>query len=147
MTTAMKRIATALIVLLACASLHAEERLITFGELPTAAKKFVLTYFKDVPIKEVFIERRASLTQYEVDLKSGVDLQFDRTGLCTEINCKKSAVPDAVVPQKILAAVKKNFPKNYIVKYEHNGRMYELELDDSTVLTFSNTGRLIDVDK
>ncbi len=143
----MKRFASLFIALLAFIALHAEELPITFGELPQNAKIFVLTYFKDIPLKEVHMERRASLTQYEVKLKGGIDLQFDRTGLCTEVTCDNGAVPDAVIPQKILTTTKKHFPKNYISKYENNGRMYEIELDNGTTLTFSKTFRLVDIEE
>ena len=143
----MKRFASLLIALLGFMVLHAEEQPITFGELPKNAKIFVFTYFKNVPFEEVYIERRASLTQYEVRLKGGIDLQFDRMGLCTEVTCKYGAVPDEVMPQKILLTTKKHFPQNYVRKYENNGRMYELQLDNGTVLTFSKTLRLVYFDE
>ena len=143
----MKRLFSILIALFAVVALHAEKQLITFGELPQNAKIFVFTYFKDIPFKEVCIERRASLTQYEVKLEGGIGLQFDRTGLCTEVTCKEGEVPDVVVPKKITVTVKKHFPKNYIRKYENNGRMYEIELDNGIVLTFSKTMRLVDVEE
>ena len=146
-STIMKRFASLLIALLGFMVLHAEEQPITFGELPKNAKIFVFTYFKNVPFEEVYIERRASLTQYEVRLKGGIDLQFDRMGLCTEVTCKYGAVPDEVMPQKILLTTKKHFPQNYVRKYENNGRMYELQLDNGTVLTFSKTLRLVDIDE
>lgn len=142
----MKRIATLLVALFAFVALHAEEQPITFGELPKNAKIFVLTYFKDIPFKEVYIERRASLTQYEVKLKGGIDLQFDRTGLCTEVTCKNGEVPDIVVPRKISAFMQEHFPNNYICKFENNGRIYEIELDNGTILSFSRTYRLIDIE-
>lgn len=142
----MKRIATLLAALLAITSLHAEEQPITFGELPKNAKIFVLTYFKDIKFKEVYIERRASLTQYEVKLEGGIDLQFDRMGLCTEITCKNGEIPDIVIPKRILTTIQKNFPDSYIRKYENNGRMYEIVLDDGTQLTFSRTLRLVDIE-
>lgn len=143
----MKRIAFILAFFFAAIVSHAEESFITFGELPKNAKIFILSHFKETPIKQIQIERRASLTQYEVELEGDIDLQFDRTGLCTEINCKNSAVPEAIIPVKILDTVKQHFPKSYIQKYEHNGRMYEIELNSSIVLTFSNTFRLVDIDK
>jgi len=143
----MKRFASLFIALLGFIDLHAEELPITFGELPQNAKIFVLTYFKNIPLKEVYMERRASLTQYEVKLKGGIDLQFDRTGLCTEVTCDNGSVPDAVMPKRILTTTKKHFPKNYISKYENNGRMYEIELDNGTTLTFSKTFRLVDIEE
>ena len=130
----MKRITTLLIALCTITALHAEKQVITFGELPKNAKIFVLTYFKDMKFREVCIERRASLTQYEVKLEGGIDLQFDRMGLCTEVTCKNGEVPDIVIPN------------NYIRKYEDNGRMYEIVLDDDIRLTFSRTLRLVDIE-
>lgn len=143
----MKRIASFLIALCAATILHAEEQPITFGELPKNAKIFVLTYFEGIKFKEVYIERRASLTQYEVKLEGGIDLQFDRMGLCTEITCKNGEVPDIVIPKKILSTIRKNFPDSYIRKYESNGRMYEIELDNGICLTFSRTLRLVDIEE
>lgn len=142
----MKRLASFLIALFVITILHAEKLPITFGELPQNAKIFVLTYFKDIKFKEVCIERRASLTQYEVKLQGGIDLQFDRTGLCTEVTCKNGEVPDIVIPKRILATAKKYFPDSYIQKYENNGRMYEIQLDNGTKLSFSKTMRLIDIE-
>lgn len=142
----MKRLVSFFIALFAVLALHAEKQPITFGELPQNAKIFVLTYFKDIKFKEVCIERRASLTQYEVKLQGGIDLQFDRTGLCTEVTCKNGEVPDIVIPKRILATAKKYFPENYIQKYENNGRIYEIQLDNGTKLSFSKTLRLIDIE-
>lgn len=142
----MKKLITLLSLLLLTVSLSADERHITFGELPKNAKIFVLTYFKDIPFKEVVIERRASLAQYEVVLENGLKLQFDRVGLCTEIDAKRGFVPDEVMPKKIVSTVTKYFPDNRIKKFENNGRMYEIKLEDGTTLTFNTTLRLVDVD-
>ena len=143
----MKRIVSILAVFIACVALHAEERPITFGELPKEAKIFVLTYFKNAPITQVCMERRASLTQYEVTLQNGLKMQFDRTGVCTELSNKKDRVPDIVIPKKILNIVKANFPDSYIQKLEHNDRMYEVDLSNNITLTFNNSFRLVDVEK
>lgn len=143
----MRRIATLLAAMLLTINVSADDRHITFGELPKNAKVFVLTYFKDTPIKEVVIERRASLAQYELELGNGFKLQFDRMGFCTEISTKHGAVPAEVMPKKIVDAVKKHFPQHHVKKFENNGRMYEVELDNDVVLTFSKTFRLVDVDE
>ena len=142
----MKRLASLFIALCAVVALHAEKQDITFGELPKNAKIFVFTYFKDIPFERVYIERRASLTQYEVWLKGGIELQFDRVGMCTEIDSRYSAIPDEVLPKKIVQTVKKHFPHNFISKYENNGRMYDIKLDNGVSLTFSRSLRLVDIE-
>ena len=143
----MKRLALFFAALCTTVVLHAEKQPITFGELPQNAKVFVFTYFKGIPFGEVSIERRASLTQYEMELEGGIELQFDRVGLCTEVNCKQGAVPNEVMPKKIVQAVKKLYPTQHISKYENNGRMYEVKLNNGTVLTFSRTQRLVDIEE
>ena len=143
----MKKLITLIAALLLTIGVRADDHQITFGELPKNAKIFVLTYFKDVPFKEVVIERRASLAQYEVKLENGLKLQFDRMGFCTEIEAKRGSVPAEVMPKKIVATVAKHFPDCLVKKYENNGRMYEVILDTGVVLTFNTTLRLVDVDE
>ena len=124
----------------------ADEQAISFDELPKAAKVFITTYFKDVKIQGIYRERRASLTQYEIDMAHGIDLQFDRTGVCTEVNCKKTVVPNEIIPLKIREQLAKDFKGYKVIGYENNGRLYELKLDNGWDLTFNRSARLIDVD-
>ena len=124
-----------------------EDTVITFDQLPDAACDFLQKHFSGITIKEIVCERRASLAQYEVELKGGIDVQFDRNGICTEINCKKSAVPDAAMPTEIVQQINERFPGHFVMKYEHDSRIYDIELDDGTELTFNRSLRLIDVDR
>ena len=125
-----------------------QDKAITLDALPTPAQEFIKKHYSDVKIKEITIEKRASLMQYNVDLKGGIDLQFDRNGVCTEIECKKpgSSVPDEVVPSPVLQQIRKLYPDKSIVKYEHNQRLFEIDLDDGTEMTFNRAMRLIDID-
>jgi hypothetical protein len=43
--------------------------------------------------------------------------------------------------------VKANFPKCRIQKFEHNERMYEVDLDNDITLTFNSSFRVVDIDK
>lgn len=111
------------------------------------AQNFLSRNFEGIAVKEVVCEHRASLSQYEVALKGGIDLQFDRNGICTEVRCKKSAVPDAVMPDEIVRQIKQQFPDKFVMKYEHDSRIYDIDLNDGTELTFNRALRLIDVDR
>ena len=111
------------------------------------AQNFMQRHFNGVEIKEIICEHRASLSQFEVSLKGGITLQFDRNGICTEVRCKKSAVPDAVMPDEIVRQIKAQFPGQFVMKYEHDSRIYDIELNDGTELTFNRAMRLIDVDR
>ena len=125
-----------------------QDKSVPLTALPTPAQEFIKKHYSDVKIKDITIEKRASLMQYNVDLKGGIDLQFDRNGICTEIECKKpgSVVPDEVIPANILQQVRQLYPDKDIVKYEHNRRLFEIDLADGTELTFNRAMRLIDID-
>lgn len=125
-----------------------QDKSVPLTALPAPAQEFIKKHYSDVKIKDITIEKRASLMQYNVDLKGGIDLQFDRNGVCTEIECKKpgSVVPDEVIPANILQQVRQLYPDKDIVKYEHNRRLFEIDLADGTELTFNRAMRLIDID-
>ena len=125
-----------------------QDKAVTFTALPVSAQEFLQKHYPDVKIKDITIEKRASLMQYNVDLKGGIDIQFDRNGVCTEIECKKpgSVVPDEIIPPGVLSQIRSLYPDKGIVKYEHNQRLFEIDLADGTELTFNRSMRLIDID-
>ena len=143
-------VASALCLLTSCNTVvnHDQETPISFDQLPTAAQQFINQHYEGVKVKEIIREQHASLMQYEVDLKGGIDLQFDRHGYCTEVNCKNGdTVPDDVIPESILSQIRQRFPARSIVKFEHDSRLYDIDLDDGTELSFNNAMRLIDIDR
>lgn len=115
--------------------------------LPENAQSFIQQHFSEFEIKEAVCEKRTNIVQYEVDLKGGVDLQFDRNGICTEVNCKKSAVPEAIIPNEIIQIIHQRFPGRFIIKYEHDNRLFDIDLNDGTELAFNRSFRLIDIDQ
>ena len=64
----MKRFIYTVLALMLAMPAFAEDIEITFDKLPEKAQKVVLKAFPDNKIKKVEMERRASLTQYEVKL-------------------------------------------------------------------------------
>ena len=70
--------------------MFAEERPIKVEQLPSKVVTFINNYFEGTTITLAQVENRASLTQYEVKLSDGTDLQFNKSGIWTEIKCKKT---------------------------------------------------------
>jgi len=120
---------------------------ITTDKLPSKSQKIIETCFEGKEIESCVIERRASLTQYEVEFKNGDKLQFAKNGNCTEVKCKKHAVPDALVPSRIREYVGNYYAGNEIRSIEHDGKLYEVILDDKAELTFNSSFRLISIEK
>ena len=116
-------------------------------QLPEKSQQIIAKAFPDAKIKKANIEKRASLMQYEVKISGGVKLQFSKDGSLTECECTKGTVPDMLIPSKIRSFIAKEFPQNSVVRIEHDSKIYEIDLDDGTELSFNSAYRLIDIDR
>jgi hypothetical protein len=142
----MRKFLCTLLALMMVLPMAAEDSEIAFDKLPEKAQKVVQKAFPDTRIKKVEMERRASLIQYEVKLAGGIKLQFNKDGKFTECECTKSAVPDMLVPEKIRAYVGSEFPGRKVMRIEHDGKLFDILLDNGYELTFNSSYRLIDID-
>ena len=84
--------------------------------------------------------------KYDVIFTNGEKIEFDSKGQWTDIECKQSQVPAALVPAAIAAFVKKNYPQAAILKIERDRKTYEVELSNRLELKFDKSFRLIDID-
>lgn len=142
----MRKILYTLLALMLAVPVAAEDVEIQFDQLPEKAQKVVQKAFPDTRIKKVEMERRASLIQYEVKLAGGIKLQFNKDGKFTECECTKSAVPDMLVPQKIRSYLGDEFPDRKVMRIEHEGKLFDIMLDNGYELTFNSSYRLVDID-
>ena len=126
----------------------AEDVEITFDKLPEKAQKAVKMAFPDTKIKKVDMERRASLIQYEVKLAGGYKMQFSKEGTFTECECTdEGGVPSVLIPSKIREVLDQEFKDWKVKRLEHDGKLFELLLDNGYELSFNSSYRLIDIDK
>lgn len=139
---------TFLIIALALFSIvaKAQDKLISFGDLPRLAQDFVTTYYSADLVSYIMVDKEFLSTSYEVKLKNGVEIDFDSKGNWTEVDAKKKAVPHQLVNPKILAHVKKRFPNNEIVQLKLDGKKVKLELTNGLDLVFSKSGEFVRVE-
>lgn len=123
-------------------ALSAEGKLIPFDSLPGEAIKFVKDYFPTLKVLQV----KAEYDEYDVKLTDSVNLEFDRDGNWKEIKCRRSSVPDAVVPVLILSYIKGNYPNIPIIQIERSKWGYELELAGDLELEFDRNCNFVRVD-
>lgn len=142
----MRRILLPILAILLCVPVMAEDIEIKPEQLPQKAQQIIAKAFPDAKIKKANIEKRASLVQYEVKISGGIKLQFHKDGRLTECECTKGAVPDMLIPSKIRTFMAAEYPANKIIRIEHDSKIYELDLDDGTELSFNSSYRLIDID-
>jgi len=79
-------------------------------ELPLNARNFINQYFSKPQISYIKIDSEFLSKKYEVTLTDRTEIDFDKKGNWTEVDCKKGAVPAALIPVSIKDYVKKNFP-------------------------------------
>lgn len=134
------------ILLMGPTALADNEKPITVDNLPTVARQLISKNFSGKKVALAKMESGILDKNYDVIFTNGDKLEFDKKGAWTEINCKRSAVPSALVPSAIKNYVKQNYSSNKIVKIERDGRKYEVELSNGMEITFNNKFQVIDID-
>ena len=119
---------------------------INVNELPAKAQTLLSKHFKGQNVMLATIESGVVSRSYDVVLRNGTKLEFDKKGNLTEIDCKQGFVPSQLIPQPIKNYLKKNYRGEAVRKIELNKKEYEVELTNGIDLTFNKHFQLIDID-
>lgn len=119
---------------------------INVKELPAKAQTLLSKHFKDQKVMLATIESGVLSRSYDVVLRNGTKLEFDKKGNLTEIDCKQGIVPSQLIPQPIKNYLKENYKGAAVRKIELNKKEYEVELTNGIDLTFNRHFQLIDID-
>ena len=95
-----------------------DDKPIQVNQLPQTAQTFIKTHFPDNKVAMAKMETDWFDKSYDVIFTNGDKLEFDKKGIWTEVNCKYSAVPVAVVPDAIKKYVATNYPDAKMLKIE-----------------------------
>lgn len=115
-------------------------------ELPAKAQTLLSKHFKGQKVMLATIESGVVSRSYDVVLRNGTKLEFDKKGNLTEIDCKQGIVPSQLIPQPIKNYLKENYRGEAVRKIELNKKEYEVELTNGIDLTFNKHFQLIDID-
>ncbi len=143
MKKTMAVLAAVLTCLTSCAS---KTQLGTFAELPKNAQNFIVTYFNETDIAFVKVEKDGLHNDYDVQLNSGVEMEFNHKGELKEIDCRLQPVPEGIVPAVIVGYVESHFTNAFIVKYKIERRGQKVELNNSLELEFDKNGNFLRLD-
>ena len=119
---------------------------INVNELPAKAQTLLSKHFKGQNVMLATIESGVVSRSYDVVLRNGTKLEFDKKGNLTEIDCKQGIVPSQLIPQPIKNYLKENYRGETVRKIELNKKEYEVELTNRIDLTFNKHFQLIDID-
>lgn len=119
---------------------------INVNELPAKAQTLLSKHFKGQKVMLATMESGVVSRSYDVVLRNGTKLEFDKKGNLTEIDCKQGIVPSQLIPQPIKNYLKENYRGEAVRKIELNKKEYEVELTNGIDLTFNKHFQLIDID-
>lgn len=144
----MKKLAILLVCVFAVSTVAMadNDKPIQIGQLPTAAQTFITKHFKGNKVALAKQETELFDKSYDVIFTNGEKIEFDRSGEWTEVSCKISGVPAAIIPQAIKTYVESNYPDAKVMKIERNRHEIEVQLSNRWEITFDNQMRVIDID-
>ena len=114
-------------------------------DLSAEARAYVNTHFNGAAIAQVIKDKEGLSHEYEVILNNGVKLEFNTKGEVESIKSLKQ-LPDSVIPVKVLAYVKANYPAEFITEWELDLNDQEVQLSTGMELKFSKTGDFLRID-
>ena len=149
MKTILKLLLIAVALLLpsvASADTTGSEKAISPSQLPAKARQTIAAHFPNRKIALAKMETELFSRSYSVILTHGEKIEFDGRGAWTEIKCKRSAVPAALVPQPIARYVRENYPDARIIEIEKDDDEIEVTLSNHLEVTFNKDFEVTDID-
>ena len=148
----MKRIIITSVMALVClvtfqVSAYADnDKPVNVTQLPVAAQQMIKKHFAKKTVALAKQETGLFEKSYDVVFNNGEKIEFDRNGNWTEIDCKMSSVPAALVPAKISQYVKATYPGTKILQIEKDDNRYEVKLSNRLEVTFNKHFQVVDID-
>lgn len=139
-------VAFTLFVALSNVKADERDRLITKEQLPAAAQSLLTTHFSNLKISLVKEDREFISRNYEVIFTDGTKVEFTRNGEWKELDCRKDAVPAALIPAEIKNFVTERYPDAKILQIDRDNNDYEIKLSNKLELTFDKKFNIIDID-
>lgn len=102
-------------------------------DLPATAQTFLKKNFSTLTVNQVTVESKFIGKKYEVKLAGGGEVEFDKNGNWTKIDCQRNAVPESAVPGKILQYVQQNYPDYFISTIDREDGGYDVEIRDKNL--------------
>lgn len=114
--------------------------------LPETAKDLITQNFKS-PVNHIRIGREfGRIREYDVVLKDGSEIYFDKKGEWKEIEVGEStSVPSAIVPNPISTYVKTNHNVR-VVGIEKTNSGFDVELSNGKEIKFTEKGKFVRYD-
>lgn len=142
----MKKIlAFAAIVVASVQIAKADDRPVTFAQLPAPAQAFITANYPSEKISYATVDDDFVRPDYSVMLANGVRLQFDHSGALESIE-SRAGISEDLIPVQIRDYVKMHYPDAVFVGYEVGRKSYEVKLSNRLELRFNKSFNLVEID-
>lgn len=142
----MKKFFLMAVMALASIGVVSAKDIVSYGDssLPANAKSVLSTHFKS-KVNHVKIDKNmvGKVTDYDVVLQNGTEVEFDGDGNLVEVDAGNNSVPASLILNPIKDYVKKNYKNKKIVQLEIKKSTYEIELADGLTLVFDRAGKFL----
>ena len=142
----MKKIfAIAAIALASLQIISADDRPVTFNQLPAAAQAFINTNYAGEKFSYATVDDALILPDYNVMLANGVKIQFEHNGALEKIE-SRAGIPSDLVPVQIRDYVQLHYPDAIFTGYEIGRKSYEVKLSNRLEIKFNRNFHVIEID-
>lgn len=121
------------------------QKVLAENDIPSAITTYVNTHFPSAKILQAVKDKEGLSKSYDVILEGNITLEFNKKHEVTSIE-SRSALPDSVIPEKILTYVKANYPASSILQWELDDNRQKVELDNKLELEFNKAGDFLRID-
>lgn len=124
----------------------ADDKPIAFEQTPVAAQQFIKTYFPKAKVLYAKVDQDVFDRTYDVMMADGSQVEFNKSGEWTEVDCLNVPVPAAIVPQQIKTWVAAQYEGQQIVSISRDKRGYDVKLSNRFEVEFDLNFQVIDMD-
>mgnify|MGYP001549012660 FL=1 len=144
----MKKISLILVAisLFVFSNANAQKKYLAVSETPGQIISYINAHFPKSENISVKKDKEVLKTEYKVKLNTMVELEFDGNFSIKKIE-SKSALPQSVVPEKIVAYIHKNYPNNKILEWKKEKKGQKIELDNDIDVVFDLNGKFLGIDR
>lgn len=127
--------------------MHAsDDVVISVSDLPQTAQTTINKHFSGKKIAVAKKDKDLFDIDYEVIFTDADKIEFDSKGNWTDIECKNSSVPAALVPAEITSYVATNYPNAKIIELEKERKKYDVKLNNGFELEFNTKFEVIKIE-
>ncbi|MFV0505981.1 MAG: PepSY-like domain-containing protein [Bacteroidales bacterium] len=120
---------------------------LTDANIPEEIKTFAQLHFPNNPIIQVVKEVDDFEVTFDVTLKEGLFLEFNRKKEIIEIDTRNGSVPNSAISPKITEYVKTNYPDMQIIQWEMDDRRQKVKISNKMELEFTRNGDFMMIDE